>query len=379
MLYQRLARPLLFGVAGRDPEAIHERMLGAMAFASRAAPLRGTLGLLAALDTGPTLRADPKRERVVFGLCFPNPIGLAAGFDKNAVAVPALVALGFGFVEVGTITLHAQPGNPRPRLFRLPADEALINRMGFNNQGAQAVATRLAALPRRELQGAPLGISLGKSKITPLDDAIADYLGSLELLYPFGDYFAINISSPNTPGLRELQERDRLHALLVALIARLRQYASRDRRATPKPLLVKVAPDLTDAALDEIMEVCLACGASGLIAVNTTISRDGLSDHTPATLRDEAGGLSGRPLQRRALEVVRFLAERAGERLPIIGCGGIFTPDDARRFFDAGAALIQLYTGFIYEGPGIARRLANAAALPGAPAISAHEASSIAP
>lgn len=379
MLYRRLARPLLFGVAGRDPEAIHERMLWALALASRAAPLRGAFGALAALEAGSLAHANPKHERIVFGLRFPNPIGLAAGFDKNAVAVPALVALGFGFVEVGTITLHAQPGNPRPRLFRLPADEALINRMGFNNQGAEAVALRLATLPRRALQGAPLGISLGKSKITPLDDAITDYLGSLELLYPFGDYFAINISSPNTPGLRELQERDRLDALLVALIARLREYATRDGRATSKPLLVKVAPDLSDAALDEIVEVCLARGASGLIAVNTTVARDGLSDRTSATLRGETGGLSGRPLESRALDVVRFLSNRAGERLPIVGCGGIFTPDDAQRFFDAGAALIQIYTGFIYEGPGIARRLATAIAPSDTPALPAHEARAIAP
>ncbi|HLY30563.1 MAG TPA: quinone-dependent dihydroorotate dehydrogenase, partial [Ktedonobacterales bacterium] len=360
MLYRRVARPLLFGVAGRDPEAIHERMLWALALASHAAPLRQALALLAAFEAGPAAHAGANSERVVFGLRFPNPIGLAAGFDKNAVAIPALVALGFGFIEIGTITRHTQPGNPRPRLFRLPADQALINRMGFNNQGAEAVAARLARLPRQSLHGAPVGISLGKSKITPLDDAIADYLGSLELLYPCGDYFAINISSPNTPGLRQLQERSRLDALLAALTTRLRDYAISDGRAIPKPLLVKVAPDLDDAALDELLEVCLARGARGLIAVNTTTSREGLSERTPAALRDEAGGLSGLPLQRRALEVVRFLAERADGRLPIIGCGGVFTADDARRFFDAGAALVQLYTGFIYEGPGIARRLARA-------------------
>jgi len=359
MLYRRVARPLLFGVAGRDPEAIHEWMLGALALASRSPALSRAVGALAALEAGGGGAKDKAQERVVFGLRFPHPVGLAAGFDKNGVAIPALVALGFGFVEIGTITRYAQPGNPRPRLFRLPADEALINRMGFNNQGAEAVALWLARLPRRALDGAPLGISLGKSKITPLDDAVADYLGSLELLYPFGDYFAVNISSPNTPGLRALQERDRLDALLAALTARLREYAERDRRAAPKPLLVKVAPDLDDAALDEVVEVCLARGASGLIAVNTTISRDGLSERTPPPLRDEAGGLSGRPLRARAVEVVRRLATRGGERLPVVGCGGVFTADDARRLLDAGAALIQLYTGFIYEGPGIARRIAR--------------------
>lgn len=358
MLYQRIARPLLFGVAGRDPEVIHERMLAALALASRSPTLTRALALLSEIEAGAGSAPKPQ-ERVVFGLRFANPVGLAAGFDKNGVAVPALAALGFGHIEIGTVTRHAQPGNPRPRLFRLPADEALINRMGFNNQGAEAVALRLARLPHRAPGAAPLGISLGKSKITPLDDAVADYLGSLELLYPFGDYFAVNISSPNTPGLRALQERDRLDALLAALTARLRDYATRDHRAAPKPLLVKVAPDLDDAALDEVVEVCLARGASGLIAVNTTISRDGLSVQTPTTLRAETGGLSGRPLRARAVAVVRFLAAQGGARLPVIGCGGVFTADDARRLLDAGAALVQLYTGFIYEGPSVARRITH--------------------
>jgi dihydroorotate dehydrogenase len=287
-------------------------------------------------------------------LRFPNPIGLAAGFDKNAVAVPALAALGFGFVEVGTVTRLAQPGNPRPRLFRLPEDGALINRMGFNNLGAETVAARLA---HQRKAAVPLGISLGKSKVTPLEEAVADYLGSLDALYPYGDYFAVNVSSPNTPGLRELQERDRLDALLAALQSSMRRHAADEGRATPKPLLVKVAPDLNDAALDDVLEVCLARGVSGLIAVNTTLSRDGLSAQTPSALRDEPGGLSGRPLLARALAVVRRLAVRSGGRLPLIGCGGISTPDDARRMLDAGSSLVQLYTGFIYEGPGLPRRL----------------------
>ncbi len=290
----------------------------------------------------------------VFGLRFPNPIGLAAGFDKNAVAVPALAALGFGFVEVGTVTRLAQPGNPRPRLFRLPGDAALINRMGFNNQGANAVAARLA---RERRANVPLGISLGKSKATLLEEAEADYIASLDALYPYGDYFAVNVSSPNTPGLRELQERDRLDALMKALLGRLRERAEEERRPAPKPLLVKVAPDLDGAALDDVLGVCLARGASGLIAVNTTLSRDGLSAQTPSTLRDEPGGLSGRPLLARALAAVRRLAERSGGRLPLIGCGGVSTPDDACRMLDAGASLVQLYTGFIYEGPGLPRRL----------------------
>lgn len=355
MIYQRAMRPLLFKLYGNDAEAIHERVLGMLAWASRSPALTRAL----AIATSVGHPANQATAREVFGLHFPNPIGLAAGFDKNGIALPALAALGFGFVEMGTVTRHSQPGNPRPRLFRLPPDHALINRMGFNNQGAPAVAARLSHLPKLPI---PLGISLGKSKITPLDEAVDDYLASLDLLYPFGDYFAVNISSPNTPGLRALQERDRLDALLAALTASLRDRAAAGNRPRPKPLLVKVAPDLDESALDEVVEVCLARGANGLIAVNTTIERGGLTPHTPPPLRDEPGGLSGRPLHARALTVVRHLHQRAGDRLPIIGAGGIFTPDDARRMLDAGASLLQLYTSFIYEGPTIARRLAHALA-----------------
>jgi len=353
MLYRRIARPLFFGVAGRDAEAIHGRVLGGLAAASRAPALTRALAIAMEVSAGPI---PATLEREVFGLRFPNPIGLAAGFDKNAVAVPALAALGFGFVEVGTVTRQAQPGNPRPRLFRVVSDEALINRMGFNNDGAQVVAARLASMPPQPI---PIGVSLGKSKVTPLDEAIEDYLGSLDLLYAWGDYFAVNISSPNTPGLRDLQARDRLDALLAALIARLRERAAASGRAIPKPLLVKVAPDLDDAALDDVVDVCLARGASGLIAVNTTVTRDALGPWAPDDLRAQAGGLSGRPLHARAVEVVAKLHQRAGDRLPIIGCGGVFRGDDARRLFDAGASLIQLYTSFIYEGPNVARDICH--------------------
>ncbi len=292
--------------------------------------------------------------REVFGLRFPHPIGLAAGFDKNARAVPALAALGFGFIEIGTITQHAQPGNPRPRLFRVPSDQALINRMGFNNNGADAIAKRLARQPEVTV---PLGVSLGKSKVTPLDDAIGDYLASLNRLYPWADYFAVNVSSPNTPGLRALQERDRLDALLAALQARLSQKAQASGERV-KPLLVKVAPDLDEAALDELVAVCLAREASGLIAVNTTISRDTLSATVPMAVRDEPGGLSGRPLHARAVAVVGLWRADGGRR-----------PSSAAAAFHRGRRLgcsmqarrlLQLYTSFIYEGPGIARRLAHA-------------------
>ena len=351
MIYRRAVRPVLFNVVGRDTEAIHERVLGMLARVSASPRLTRMLARTAAL----AWPGDLGQPRQVFGLRFPTPIGLAAGFDKNARAVPALATLGVGFLEIGTITQHAQPGNPRPRLFRIPSEQALINRMGFNNDGADAIAKRLARQPESPV---PLGISLGKSKITPLDDAIGDYLAALDRLYPWADYFAVNVSSPNTPGLRALQERDRLDALLAALLARLNERAEgAGERA--KPLLVKVAPDLDEAALDEVVTVCLARGASGLIAVNTTISRDSLGADVPAALRDQTGGLSGRPLHARAVEVVRLLARRTEGRLPIIGCGGVFTVDDAQRMLDAGASLLQLYTGFIYEGPGIARRLAH--------------------
>lgn len=349
MVYKRVVRPALFAI-GRDPEAIHQRVLGMLAWISRSPGLTHALAVMASRRGGPG-----GREREVFGLRFANPVGLAAGFDKNAVAVPALAALGFGFVEVGTVTRYAQPGNPRPRLFRLPADQALINRMGFNNAGAEAVAARLAGMSKVD---APVGISLGKSKVTPLEEAVEDYLGSLATLYPYGDYFAVNVSSPNTPGLRDLQERDRLDGLLAALVGWLSERAATEGRARRKPLLVKVAPDLDENALDAVVEVCLARGADGLIAVNTTVSREGLSARTPESLWSEAGGLSGAPLRERALAVVRHLHTQAGERLPIIGCGGIFTAEDARRMLDAGASLVQLYTGFIYEGPEIARRIA---------------------
>src|SRR5690348_1025216 len=293
MIYRHVLRPALFNVAGRDAEAIHERVLGMLARVSESPRLTRGLARFSAL----AWPGDLGHPREVFGLRFPHPIGLAAGFDKNARAVPALAALGFGFIEIGTITHQAQPGNPRPRLFRLPSDEALINRMGFNNDGADAIAKRLARQPEASV---PLGISLGKSKATSLEDAVSDYLASLDRLYPWADYFAVNVSSPNTPGLRALQERDRLDALLAALQARVRERAEVENERI-KPLLVKVAPDRDEAALDELVEVCLARGASGLIAVNTTISRDGLSVAVPATLRGEVGGMSGRPLHARAV------------------------------------------------------------------------------
>jgi dihydroorotate dehydrogenase len=332
MLFEHTFRPALFRIGGGDAEAAHEWTL------SRLAALSRRRVALAALRRRYAVAAP----RTVFGVEFPNPVGLAAGMDKNGVALPAWPALGFGFVEVGTVTAHPQPGNPRPRLFRLADSEAIVNRMGFNNDGAAALADRLAALPRP--LGVPLGISLGKSKVTSLDRAVDDYLASYRALRAHADYVAINVSSPNTPGLRALQDRDHLDALLSALVGE-------------KPILVKIAPDLTDHAIGELLQVCAERGAAGIIATNTTLSRDGLAP-ADASRATEPGGLSGRPLTERARAVVEFAHRESGGALPIVGVGGIVDPDDAARMFDAGASLVQLYTGFIFRGPGLVRSIA---------------------
>lgn len=335
-MYERLVRPVLFRVGGGDAEAAHEFTLRALALTSRVpvalAPLRRWFSVAA--------------PRTVFGVTFPNPVGLAAGMDKNGVALRGWAALGFGHVEVGTVTWHAQPGNPRPRLYRLPASGALINRMGFNNAGARALAARLRALGSLPV---PIGISIGKSKVTPVGQAVDDYRSSLRELYPYGDYFAVNVSSPNTPGLRELQDR----AMLADLLAGLREEGD-------KPLVVKIAPDLTDHAIAEVLEVCSEFGVAGLIATNTTLARDGI-DPVDAATGTQAGGLSGRPLAKRALAVVEFVGRETGGALPVIGVGGISGVDDALRMLDAGASLVQLYSGFVYSGPGLVRSIGKAA------------------
>jgi dihydroorotate dehydrogenase len=333
--FERTVRPALFRLGGGDAEKAHEftlERLTRLGARSRAL-LRG--------------RYAVTRPVEAFGVRFPNPVGLAAGMDKNGVALPAWPSLGFGFVEVGTVTAHAQPGNDRPRLFRLRDSEAIINRMGFNNAGASALAARLASLGPLTV---PLGISLGKSKITPLADAVQDYLTSYRLLHPYADYIAVNVSSPNTPGLRTLQDKEAIAGLLGALVGKT-------------PVLVKIAPDLTESAIAEVLEVCLQYGAAGVIATNTTLSRDGLApaDQSRAA---EPGGLSGRPLTEKSRKIVHFVHTETGGRLPIIGVGGIMTPDDATRLFDAGASLVQLYSGFIYRGPALVRAAARAAAAP---------------
>jgi dihydroorotate dehydrogenase len=337
MLY-RAIRPLLFRL---DAERAHDLVFARLVFLDR------LLG-----SRRPRPWSHPSLEQRLWDITFPNPVGLAAGFDKDARAPHVWPLLGFGFAELGTITAEAQPGNPRPRIFRLPQDRALINRLGFNNAGAAAVAQRL----HRQLAtpaSVPLGINIGKSRITPLDAAAGDYARSLQLLFPFAAYFVINVSSPNTPGLRDLQAEAHLAALLTTLSAENAAAAQRHGQR-PRPLLIKVAPDLDDAALERIVAVARAGGAAGLVATNTTIERPPL--HTRLA---ESGGLSGVPLRERATTVIRTLRRLGGPQVPIIGVGGIFSAADAYAKIRAGASLVQLYTGMIFEGPRLARRISR--------------------
>ena len=289
---------------------------------------------------------DKRLEREVFGLKFKNPLGLAAGFDKNADFINELAEFGFGFIEIGTVTPLPQPGNDKPRMFRLTEDEALINRMGFNNQGVDVVAHRLRKLDRK---GLIIGGNIGKNKITPNEDALSDYIKCFDQLFDVVDYFVVNVSSPNTPGLRELQEKEPLKNILNTLQQRnLKNDISR-------PILLKIAPDLTDSQLDDIIEIVVQTKIAGVIATNTTISRDGLS--SPEDLHKETGGLSGKPLRKRSTEVIRYLSENSNKAFTIIGVGGIHSPEDAIEKINAGATLLQIYTGFIYEGPGLVKRI----------------------
>ncbi len=367
--YSRLVRPALFGSFDGDPEAVHEWMIKTLAGIGSTRPARAAARLLA---------GSRGRATTVAGIRFPSRVGLAAGLDKDATAVLAWAGLGFGFAELGTVTGRAQPGNDRPRMFRLRDSKALINRMGFNNPGAAAVAATLAArnvYRGNGVAGIPIGISIGKTKVVELEDAVEDYLTSLRLLAPHADYVAVNVSSPNTPGLRSLQDAGALGDLLSALVGETRRLVSTEpeggasslRQAQgrpssanvlfpesdegPLPIFVKVAPDLTDGQLDEVLAACEAGGAAGLIATNTTLARDGLAA-ADAARAAEAGGLSGAPLTVRARQVVARLA--ASTSLPVIGSGGVMTPADATAMFDSGAKLVQLYTGFIYGGPGLA-------------------------
>ena len=338
MLYSGF-RPLLFRL---DAERAHNLVFAGCVLAER---------MLAAHALRPW--SHPALTQRIWDIDFPNPIGLAAGFDKDARAPHVWPLLGFGFAELGTITAQAQPGNPQPRLFRLPADRALINRLGFNNTGADAVAQQLARLLRAAPPSIPIGINIGKSRHTPIERAVEDYVYSFRRLAAFARYVVINVSSPNTPGLRDLQAEEHLHELLAALVRENVTWAQQQQQP-PRPLLIKVAPDLSDDALASIVAVARAGGAAGLVATNTTISRAGLT-----TATDEAGGLSGAPLRDRATAVVRTLYRLAEGALPIIGVGGVFSADDAYAKIRAGASLVQLYTGMIYEGPRVAHRIAR--------------------
>jgi dihydroorotate dehydrogenase len=338
--YRGVLRPLLFRAYGGNAERIHEQTLAAVARIGRNRPALAALAALCDRHRGPT---------TVAGIQFPGIVGLAAGMDKDGVGIKTWGSLGFGYIELGTVTAQAQPGNDKPRLFRLPESRAIINRMGFNNLGAPALAARLAAagVSRGNLAvGIPIGISIGKTKRVPLANAVEDYLASLRTVARYADYLAINVSSPNTPGLRSLQDAGTLAGLISALVDKAWRLAD---GAPPVPIFVKVAPDLTEAALEEVVQVCAEAGAEGLIATNTTLARDDISADQP--LAAEAGGLSGEPLTRRARQVVRFLAERT--TLPIIGVGGIMSRDDGQAMLDAGASLLQIYTGYVYGGPAL--------------------------
>lgn len=307
-------------------------------------------------------RPEGQLKRQMLGLNFRNAVGLGAGFDKNALYLRELEALGFGFVEIGTVTPLPQPGNDKPRLFRLPQDQALINRMGFNNDGVEVVAARLRAWKSDgavTIHDAPrmiIGGNLGKNKITPNEDAWKDYEICFRALYGLVDYFVVNVSSPNTPGLRELQDKAALHQILTNL-QRVNAELSASQQLTPRPLLLKIAPDLNQQQLDDVIALALEIGLDALVATNTTISREGLVTSRAHIESMGAGGLSGAPLRERATEVVRYLAERSAGRLTIIASGGIFTAAHAQEKIAAGASLFQVWTGFIYEGPFIARRM----------------------
>jgi len=337
MIYRSLVRPLLFSL---PPETAHEIALHSLSL------LRPKV-----IHDFVAKRLDAENRINCFGLSFRNPVGLAAGFDKNGIALQPLASLGFGFIEAGTVTFHPQPGNPRPRLFRLSQDQALINRAGFNNEGAAAFAQRVT----HERPDCVLGVSIGKSKITPLAEATADYLASFDLVYNVADYIAINVSSPNTPQLRELQQSDQLASLLTALQSRREELQQQHQKLVP--LLVKLSPDLEQRDLEAIVAVIERLNIDGIIATNTTVSRDNLRTCPARVAACGEGGLSGKPLRNRATKMIAQLYQLTGGRIPLIGVGGIFDAEDAWEKIAAGASLVQLYTGLIYQGPDIAQKI----------------------
>ncbi len=331
-IYKSILRPILFLI---DAEKAHH-------FSVKSASLLLKIPGLKALAKSYFSVDHPKLEREVFGLTFKNPVGLAAGFDKNAEYMDEMEAFGFGFVEIGTLTPKAQPGNPKKRIFRLEHDQALINRLGFNNRGVDDALKRLA-----KNRNIIIGGNIGKNKSTENKNANADYKYSFEKLYPYVDYFAVNVSSPNTPNLRDLQDAQPLKELLVLLIS------LRNKKTTHKSILLKIAPDLSAAQLDQVIEIAQEVKLDGLIATNTTLSRDGLDSKN----KDEKGGLSGKPLLDQSTKMINYIYKKTEGKLPIIGVGGVFTTEDAQDKLDAGASLVQIYTGFAYEGPAMVRRI----------------------
>lgn len=336
-MYKQLIKPFLFL---QQPEAAHYFTFGLIRWAFNLPLLKQVLGTVFRLD-------DPRLAREVFGLKFTNPVGLAAGFDKDALLIDEMALLGFGFIEIGTLTPKGQEGNPQPRLFRLPQDEALINRLGFNNGGVLGALERL----KKRKSSVIIGGNIGKNKVTPNEEAVSDYLYCLEALHPYVDYFAINVSSPNTPNLRDLQEKEPLKQLLLAL------KEANAKKTTPKPILLKIAPDLSEGQLDDIIDIVKETRIEGVIATNTTVDRSNLTT-SPATLEKiGAGGLSGKALEKRSTEVIRYLHQKSGGAFPIVGVGGVFSAKDAIEKLDAGASLVQVYSGMVYEGPFLIKNI----------------------
>lgn len=339
-MYKLVIRPFLFLI---DPEKIHYIVFSALRIKCSIPGVKFLLRNIFGYQ-------NPRLERKLFGLTFKNPVGLAAGFDKDARLIDELACLGFGFVEIGTLTPKPQPGNEKPRLFRLPQDGALINRMGFNNKGVDAAVARL----KKRKSDIIVGGNIGKNKVTANEQAFDDYVNAFNALYPYVDYFVVNVSSPNTPGLRELQEKEPLRKLLDGVV----QLSRNQKRY--KPVLLKIAPDLTPSQLDDIIAILLETKTDGVIATNTTISRDGLTTLKSEVEKIGNGGLSGKPLAARSTEVITYLRAKLGKEFPIIGVGGIMSPEDALSKLNAGADLIQLYTGFIYEGPAFVKQINKA-------------------
>ena len=339
-MYKNVIRPILFLL---DAERVHHLVFSTLHF-------KGSIPGFNRLLSSFFSYQHPTLEKKLFGITFKNPVGLAAGFDKDAKLIDELSSFGFGFIEIGTLTPKPQPGNDKPRLFRLPADRALINRMGFNYGGVEPAVERL----KKRKSSVIVGGNIGKNKVTPNENALDDYALCMDALYPVVDYFVVNVSSPNTPGLRELQEKEPLRKLLSFVKSRMAA------NLKPKPVLLKIAPDLTVEQLDDVIEILKETKTDGVIATNTTISRDGLETYKETVGQIGAGGLSGKPLRNRSTEVIRYLRRELGPDYPIIGVGGIMSVQDALEKLDAGADLIQIYTGFVYEGPGFVKRILKA-------------------